>query len=391
MGSVHVNLWPHAGPTHRAGARRTHRGNLLVITPALVLMLMSMAVLAVDWGRMQVVRGELQAAADAAALFAAAGPVDASALDRATLSLAENNANGSPANLANTSVELGIWNLKSATFTAAANSANAVRVSVRATVPLFFGGLAGRPEANVVASAVALCGLGEGYGVVGIDRVRLNSFGMVDAYDSSAGSYAATRGHGGDIASNGLIELTSNARLYGDAWHLESNPVVASGSTIVPPGMTRVLTEPLDFPEPSLPASYVDRGSFTQNGGTLTLSAGNYLYKDLVITAEAALVVNGEVTIYVSSKLEIHSHSSGTGHVPSNLRIVGLKGADIIVNSHSGLAADIYAPSGKVTINSHATLFGRVVGREVLINSDANVHFDRSMGAMFDNTSRLVQ
>ena len=276
-------------------------------------------------------------------------------------------------------------------ITPSAGSANAVKVTVRTSVPLFFGGLVGRPETEMVASAVALGGEEEGYAVVGIDWVRLNSFGIVDAYDSSAGSYGATRGHGGSIASNGFIDLNSNSILYGDAWHLPGESVRVSGSSIVAPGSIRLLQNRLYYPPQSLPSNYVNLGSHTQNGGALTLSSGNYLYKDLVINAGAELVVNGDVTIYVTSKFEIHSHSSGIGHAPSRLKIVGLGKADLIVNSHTGLSADIYAPESKVTVNSHSTLYGRVVGGEVLINSFGSVHHDKSMSKRANNTSRLVQ
>ena len=47
--------------------------------------------------------------------------------------------------------------------------------------------------------------------------------------------------------------------------------------------------------------------------------------------------------------------------------------------------------SSKVTVNSHSTLYGRVVGGEVLINSFGSVDHDKSMSKRANNTSRLVQ
>ncbi len=375
-------------PIHPACRRR---GSLLVLVPILAVALMSVALLAVEWGRVQLVKGELQAAADAAALYAVTGTIDSAARSRAREAAAENLAHGQAISLSDEDIEFGQWDDASRTFSATVVSPNAVRVTARATIPLTLGSLIGMQEMSVSASAIGLGSEASSFGVAGIDFVRVNGNSVVDAYDSSAGSYSSTRGGGASIASNGYLEVTSGSYVYGDLWHRPGASVTAGSGAIVPPGERQLLTSAITFPPATLPPSYVNKGSHTQDKGALVLHAGNYRYSDLVINSGAKLVIQGQVNIYVTSKFEVNSISTGGGQDPSQLRIVGLGSATISVNSNSSLAAEIYAPGGAVLINSGSELYGTAVGRSVLINSGSELHHDKSLSATSAGKPRLVR
>src|SRR5690606_25438527 len=98
---------------------RRRRGSLVALVPALVVMVVAMAVLAVDVGRICLARSELQGAADAAAMAAAArlheGP-DA-ALAAASEAALRNPVLGLPLVLADGDVSFGTWDEGENVFT----------------------------------------------------------------------------------------------------------------------------------------------------------------------------------------------------------------------------------------------------------------------------------
>ncbi len=155
-----------SGSRHpRRGARR---GVAIIYIAFVVVALLALVTLSVDYGRVKLVKTELQNAADAAAMAGAAfaknynfsSPVYVEANKIASA----NTADGTPVTLATADVETGVWTASTRTFAANTNAAvcNAVRVTCRRTaatsnpVKLSFGLLQGRTTADAVASAVAV-------------------------------------------------------------------------------------------------------------------------------------------------------------------------------------------------------------------------------------------
>src|SRR5690606_32908344 len=136
------------------------RGSLVALVPALVVMVVAMAVLAVDVGRIYLARSGLQGAADAAAMAAAAalpeGP-DA-ALAAASEAALRNPVLGLPLVLADGDLSFGTWDEGDNVFTPLPpsewGSADAVRVSARreasrgSGVRLQFGAIVGLADRN---------------------------------------------------------------------------------------------------------------------------------------------------------------------------------------------------------------------------------------------------
>ena len=123
---------------------------------------------AVDWGRVQLCKTELQRAADAGARAAASQlPLGITAVQTAAVTFAGDNTADSASVVIdpNNDVEFGTWNTAAKTFTvltgAARTSANAVRVTARrvasrgTAVPLIFGQLIGVPAYDAQKSSIA--------------------------------------------------------------------------------------------------------------------------------------------------------------------------------------------------------------------------------------------
>src|SRR4051812_792876 len=121
-------------------ARRRQRGLAAYYTIILMTVMCLFCSLAVDLGRVQLVKMELHSSADAAALAGAASLGDgvSAAEDSAVAVAAQNKADGSAVTLDRaTDIELGKWTASTNTFQplagAARSSANAVRVTARRT------------------------------------------------------------------------------------------------------------------------------------------------------------------------------------------------------------------------------------------------------------------
>lgn len=141
---------------------------MLVYLTMTMTVMIGVGILAVDMGRQQIAQGELQAATDAAARYAAVGMISSStrlktARDQATLVAAEERVDGQPVTVAANDIELGYWNASSSTFVPVSNesNANAVRVTFRQTLgangsmPLFAQALGASPR-PLRASTVAM-------------------------------------------------------------------------------------------------------------------------------------------------------------------------------------------------------------------------------------------
>src|SRR4051812_37049384 len=109
MGKGDVKM---TGPALNSAPRR--RGMVLAYACVAMVALLLVCSLAVDFGRVQLVKTELQRAADAAARHAATGISDGTAVSKATYLAGLNYADGTPVVLtmgggSNNDVELGHW------------------------------------------------------------------------------------------------------------------------------------------------------------------------------------------------------------------------------------------------------------------------------------------
>ncbi|MGO9469410.1 MAG: TadG family pilus assembly protein [Isosphaeraceae bacterium] len=139
------------------------RGTVLVMAACLITVVLIMGACAIDMGFLWSVQTQAQAAADSAALAGARGlPISAAqVLSYAQQAASLNKANGQAVTLNSSDVVLGTWNGNTRTFTAGAQNANAVQVTVNLTsargnpVGTFFAGAMGIRSNNVSTTATA--------------------------------------------------------------------------------------------------------------------------------------------------------------------------------------------------------------------------------------------
>ena len=371
---------------------------------------MAFCSLAVDVGRVQLVKGELRAAADAAARHGAqtlmsstVSAARAAAVDSAD----DNNADGSnPIVLDPTQdVRFGTWNPTTKTFTVATGvaeaSATAIEVTARRTVArgnpvkLVFARMIGRSTIDITARAVARVNTRRP-GIVGLDFISMTGSSGVgnvtNSYRSKAGTFGAgtTTYSRGTIMSNGYINLAGNTTINGDARPGAGQSVTLSGSATVS-GSKSQLTKPLDYPLPtagtaatsnnngSIPSTFLSERDLTVASSTLTLPGGTYYLDDVLIASNAVLNFSGPATVYLTGNMEVKGSVNTSGNNPNNLRILGLGYHTIDLTSSSNSYMDVYAPGYVFKMSGSSILCGSVVAKSVTLGGNANVIFDESL------------
>jgi Flp pilus assembly protein TadG len=155
----------------RAGGTAARRGGALVYGLFAVIGLSALFSLTVDFGRVSGVKGELQQAADAIAMYAASGLSTSitTTQSRATAAAGDNRVDGAAISFdVNTDLEFGAWDSATNTFTVLTgtdrNSATAVRVTLQYTaargkaVSTPFTRFLGRTTVDITATAIATRG-----------------------------------------------------------------------------------------------------------------------------------------------------------------------------------------------------------------------------------------
>jgi len=142
--------------------RHERRGATFALVSIAMLAFLGAVAAAIDFGWIALARTQLQVSADAAALAAASELSISNAAARdAAHDYVDLNQVGGPGEhgvLDNSDIVFGIWDKLAGIFSPSSTGANAVQVTVRKHLPLFFGAMYGHPYVDLEASAVGIAG-----------------------------------------------------------------------------------------------------------------------------------------------------------------------------------------------------------------------------------------
>lgn len=341
------------------------------------------ASLGVDWGRVQMVKTQLQRAADAAARAAIAQLPDVTAAQNAAVTWAGyNSADSTSVVIDGTNdVDFGTWDPNAKTFTvltgSARSSANAVRVWARRTtargtaISLTFGKLVGQSTIDMNVSAMAINAAPPSPGVVGINTMNINqtSGGAIDSYDSSLGVYSGTNsGTSAIVASNANINL-NNSYVGGDVHPGVGKSVSGGGYTVT--GTVSRLSSALSYSavvvgsydNTNLPTPYWNGNDFTINNATVTIPAGTYRVHNFTVAGTSTVTFTGPATFYVTGGLDWHQNAVVNAYQrhPGNLVLNFPSGATMLVHEQAVVEGDFYGPAITFTVKDTSQLCGRVI------------------------------
>jgi hypothetical protein len=269
---------------------------------------------------------------------------------------------------------------------------------------LFFAPVIGTSDANVTATAISmydnnLCGP-----LVGIQWVSVPGEPTTDSFRSGDGSYVSQSPRdNGSICSDGPIGLEGNPVINGNANPGRGYQTTLEGASIVTGNMSPRL-RPLNLPDvdasqfafsnnnAALPGiqkgnslvSPVDaQGNFLVDGGrTYNMPAGTYYFKNLTLTGQSRLNINGQTNVYLTGNLDTAGgYLVNNTAVASNLRVLmqGGTNSTAIVTSSVDLYAVVYAPKTDVETRGSAQFFGAVVGRTLEATGSGNIHYDEDL------------
>jgi Flp pilus assembly protein TadG len=394
--------------------RPQRRGNVVVLSAFLLIVMMALAAFAVDVGYIAEARTQLQKSADASALAGAAKlPKIWLATPAAVACANENKTTITPA-LKTSDIVFGFWNRNTATFTSpkpVGRPYNAVKITLRRTAAngnplgLFFGRVLGHNTTDVTATAIGFGDRGLCGPFIGIEGVTVSGGLTTDSYDSYDGSYdTATAGDLGSLCSDGPITVGGDAIVNGDVRAGEGDTVTVNGSSVDISGQIGNRVTPLNLPPvDATAASLINNNAdlptykppmsgwikplnlgtndFTLLGGAeYNLPPGTYYFHDMKLVGGSILNISGKTTIYLTGNLDRQGGAVVTNQteLASNLTI-NMTGGTANISSDGVFYGVIYAPNTDITYSGTADYFGAMVGKTVTIVGDAIGHYDESL------------
>ncbi len=401
------------------------RGSIAILAALLLIALFAMVAFAVDTGYIVHARTRLQRAADAAALAAAANlssQHDATVAARQAavdnhedvhngLAVGDDDDSSRPDPIKVTPD--GYWDRNTATFSSPppyGRQPNAVRVTLMKSeatgnpLKLFFGRILGRSQAEVSASAIAICDRWLCGPFVGIDQLSVPGNPSTDSYSSEDGAYnALTAGDRGSICSDGPVSIDGTPYIRGDARAGRDYDVTMTGTPTIT-GSIGTRKKPLNLPPVDASEAAItndnlqlppivqghdwilvpdEYGDFLLDGTKVyDFPAGTFYFRNFTVTGQAVLNFDSFAPsiIYVTGNLE---RSGGTvvntnTEVPSNLQIL-MTGGTAAVTSNNDFYGVIYAPNTAVTIDGDSDIYGAVVGKTLTITGTGSGHYDEAL------------
>jgi Flp pilus assembly protein TadG len=382
---------------------RRRCGSVLMYSIVAMVVLTAFVSFGVDFGRVQLAKTALQAAADAAARAGAAelsaGGTDAQVVAEAVAYAAANTVDGSPVVLSTTAspsdILIGNWDsTQTPKFSTTRTPKNAVNVSAARTaargtaIPLVFGQIFGQRWCDIHVQVIATSQT-TNTGVVGMGSVTMSGNAFIDSYNSNNGAYSAgSATSNGDVQSNGAITLAGGNTIYGDA---SPGPGFAATGGVVT-GSRAPLTSTVSYPAASAGtystnnsnanvASHISNGDFNLSGSnSATMPAGVYYFNDFTMSGSSTVTVTGPTTIYVTGTTSISGSVVNISGTPSNLQFIVIGSHSVTLSGSSAFIWELYAPQSPVTLSGSAQIFGSVIGGSIRI-SGGSIHYDQALGS----------
>ncbi len=366
----------------------------------IMVVLLAFAALAIDYGYMSMVQGELQKAADAGALAGASAlgssnnPAWSSGTAQATSFVQQNKAAGQL--LADCQVDYGYWSklshvLQASTITPQQTDVPAIQVTIVKSsgknggpVQLLFAPIFGVNTFNLSARAVAMLKPAANWSILetGNGNLTLNSNINVnrDVGDNGSGGFTMNS----NVTVQGKVYLNTKTGLT-------NNGGVAQGGIEQDAGSNSILAQAVQEAQ----TAYNQLTGLANNLGTqaIQLNSNQTLTKygnstvnvldltSLLLNSNSTLYLNGtssmSFVVRVSGTFILNSNSNVTlsgGLTPGNVTFVDTGTGGVIINSNCTMNGSILSPNSSVTLNSGATLNGALVsGKDIILNSNSVV------------------
>ena len=354
---------PHPPPAYRERKQFRRRGVVVIYASVFFVAIIAVVSLAVDWGRVQMVKTELQDAADAAARYAVTGIRDNTALARAQAVALQNKADGTALVLTSADVEVGTWSDTTRVFTVGGSNQNAVRVTARRTtargnpVPLVFAKAIGRSTCDVTAVSVA------NQDVLPYSMVALNGVTMSGVSTIQRKATEALGGNSVIVASNGAWSLGTTSIIAGDTLYRTTAP----GGGIISGTKTAMSTD-IVYSVVATPGGTSPLGAVSYTSGTMSNISGAYNCTTVNLGGTFNFSLNGDLTLYCSGNVAF----GGNCNVVTNgykFTIYMTNASTITFTNNLPVNVVVYGPTSPMTVNALGKITGSFVAKSLTMTT----------------------
>ena len=245
------------------------------------------------------------------------------------------------------------------------------------------------------------------YAAFGDTGVSLGGGSVTDSYDSSGGTYAATKTNtNGNVGTNattsGAVKLGGSGTQVNGS--IAIGPGGSAGLVITTTGgasyqTSTVLPAPVSLSSVTVPVIGTNQGNLTIKaaftatpnqtygtvsvgaGGALTLPAGTYVIDSLTLSGNSSLTVTGAVIVYVKTGLDL-SGGAVLNPTQKSTNLVFF-GADTLtsvkVTGGTTAAYAVYAPKAEIDLTGGTDFYGAIVGKDIKNSGGVELHYDRSL------------
>ena len=227
---------------------------------------------------------------------------------------------------------------------------------------------------------IASCGIGAS------GDLYLENSALVDSWDCDSGSVD----DGAELCVNGSVEAKNSAQVDGSVYYGGSISLENSASIN---GDTAELTADFDPPEVDTSSAaanndnatigLTDDGDDPLDGGLdfelsntdeITLYEGIYYFDSMTVENKSVLHIDGDVVLYIEGDLEWkNSAEINPEGDPSQLTIY-VAGTSVKLGNSADAYASIIAPDATIEVENTGDFYGKLVGEEVIVKNNANVH-----------------
>ncbi len=364
----------------------------------LSIIVLSLAMLAVDVGKLAYERNRLQLVADAAALQGATGVVDGDWQARIETSIADNTTATFTPTLAASGAQSGWWDGVPRTFSTGSRTAftqtQAVKVDVETEVGFLFAPFIGVQSFGITATATAVPALAPDrqhnyYAMLGRRGIEADGTADFDSYNSfERKTFPGSNGAGDrDFmgGTNGSVKLKNGAEIWGDFFSSPNSNANINNNMFRSGGEQKEIDYEIEFDDPVIPSNAINLGNISVNSGNHTYPGGTYIVDSLNLGRDSHITFTGPVQVYLRGDAQLSGRITTYDNFPENLRIVQTSAADVLVDApHSTsnehvILADIYNPYGVVQLDGKVDFYGRLWGDEIKLTKSSDFFGDTNL------------
>ncbi|MEA2709510.1 MAG: hypothetical protein QOF78_2111 [Phycisphaerales bacterium] len=360
----------------------------------LLTILFASASFALDYGRVQLSKSQLQIVTDSAARWAAPSVGDGkdAVLAKANQAAADNKVNGVTHTFLAADLQVGSWNTSTRVFTPNGSPSNAIKLTTKEVIPLMLGNVIRKPTVTVRSSAIAYGGQ-RLPGFTGLDGFDLENNAFIGSYKSATvkNPNHANRNGKSSVGSNGVISAGNNSVISGN---LVLGPGGSNNGLSITDGGSVVAGTPVVAPAEAAWNPGINPNNISKTysvSSNVTLPGGTYWFTSLTVTS--SLTFSGPAIVYINGDFDLQGSIKAYQNVPSNLRIyqIGHHTFGNIDANGAMVVAVVSAPKSSLISKNNFTFYGSGLFKNIDLKNNADLFVDEDVLMGQSGGGSLVQ